>query len=286
MTVVVGSATGGTFTLDIDGTLTTPIAWNATALEVETAVSVVSAATVTGTGATVDPWIIVFTLAPTAVTPNFAGLTQAAAGFAATAAATYSASSVRHRRHVHPHRRRDDERSDRVRRVGCHDRGLLHRRLRHGHGSVDDRLRRGSHDGFHRRFSAHATGRPARPGLRRRPDGPSCRDAHIVPVLEPGHTGPGRRRVGRYEVPRLCPAAHRGRERVRRHLRQRRAHRPGAIRRRLRARDLPGRQHPGPGGRRPGLLRLRHPGRHPHRPRPLQLSRAHRTGLRARRSIR
>jgi FtsP/CotA-like multicopper oxidase with cupredoxin domain len=91
--VDVGSATGGSFTLDIDGTLTAPIAWNATALEVETAVSLVTAATVTGSGAAGDPWVITFATAPLAVTADFAGLTRPATGEGVTAAATYEATA-------------------------------------------------------------------------------------------------------------------------------------------------------------------------------------------------
>ncbi len=89
--VDVGSASGGSFTLDIDGTLTAPIAWNATALEVEAALSALSAATVTGSGATGDPWVMTFTAAPTAVDASFAGLTRAATGESVSPAATYEA---------------------------------------------------------------------------------------------------------------------------------------------------------------------------------------------------
>ena len=89
--VSAGSASAGAFTLDVDGTPTAAIAFDATASEVEAAVSAVSTATVTGTGATADPWVITFGTAPATVTPDFAGLVQAAAGSGATAAGTYSA---------------------------------------------------------------------------------------------------------------------------------------------------------------------------------------------------
>jgi FtsP/CotA-like multicopper oxidase with cupredoxin domain len=91
-TIDVGSATGGTFTLDIDGTPTSPIAWDATSGDVATAVSVVSAATVSGAGSPADPWLVVFATAPTTVTADFSGLTQAATGSGVAAAATFSAS--------------------------------------------------------------------------------------------------------------------------------------------------------------------------------------------------
>ena len=89
--VDVGSASGGSFTLNIDGTDTAAIAWDAIAADVETAVSAVSPATVTGSGQPGDPWVITFTTAPTAVNASFGGLTRAATGEGVSAAATYEA---------------------------------------------------------------------------------------------------------------------------------------------------------------------------------------------------
>ena len=89
--VGVGSATGGSFTLAVDATPTSVIPWNATALDVETAVSLVSPATVTGSGSAIDPWVITFTTAPADVTIDAAGLVQPATGFGVTAAATWTA---------------------------------------------------------------------------------------------------------------------------------------------------------------------------------------------------
>ena len=51
----VGSASGGSFMLNVDGTDTVAIAWDAIAGDVETAVSAVSPATVTGSGQPGDP---------------------------------------------------------------------------------------------------------------------------------------------------------------------------------------------------------------------------------------
>ena len=61
--VDIGSSTAGDFTLTYDGQTTASIAFNASAATVETdieALSNVTAATVTGTGATATPWIIRF----------------------------------------------------------------------------------------------------------------------------------------------------------------------------------------------------------------------------------
>ena len=92
--VSVGSASGGSFTLDVDTAVTAPIAFDAAAADIDAALLAagVTATTTTGIGSSVDPWVITFQAPPTAVTPDFAGLTQAAAGFAATAAGSYSAS--------------------------------------------------------------------------------------------------------------------------------------------------------------------------------------------------
>ena len=62
-TVNVGSASGGTFTLSVDGVLSAAIAYNALAADVVTALGAVSA-TVTGSGSIADPWVIVFAVAP------------------------------------------------------------------------------------------------------------------------------------------------------------------------------------------------------------------------------
>jgi FtsP/CotA-like multicopper oxidase with cupredoxin domain len=88
----IGSATGGSFTLTVDGVATAGIAWNASAANVEAALGT-GVATVTGTGSTADPWVITFATAPTTVTMEPAGLTQAATGAGAAPAPTdrYSA---------------------------------------------------------------------------------------------------------------------------------------------------------------------------------------------------
>ena len=75
--VTAGSASGGSFTLNVDSLVTGPILWNASALDVETALLAAGVtATVTGTGSIVDPWVITFAAAPVAVTPDFALLTM------------------------------------------------------------------------------------------------------------------------------------------------------------------------------------------------------------------
>ncbi len=74
--VTVGSATGGSFTLDVDGLVTGPILWNALATDVETALGGSTVATVIGTGSIADPWVITFAVAPVSVIPDFIGLTQ------------------------------------------------------------------------------------------------------------------------------------------------------------------------------------------------------------------
>jgi len=76
--VTVGSATGGSFALDVDGLLTGAISWNALAADVQAALAAagISTVSVTGSGSSIDPWVITFTVAPTLVTPNFALLTQ------------------------------------------------------------------------------------------------------------------------------------------------------------------------------------------------------------------
>jgi FtsP/CotA-like multicopper oxidase with cupredoxin domain len=77
--VNVGSATGGSFTLSVDAVATTPIAFNAAALDVETALNALAgvSTTVLGTGSIADPWVITFAVAPTTFTMDGAGLTQA-----------------------------------------------------------------------------------------------------------------------------------------------------------------------------------------------------------------
>ena len=93
--VSVGSATAGNLTLDVDGLLAGPIAFNALSTDVDAtlaAAGVSTAVPTTGTGAGNDPWVVTFVAPPTLVTPSFAGLTQPATGFAVTTAATYSAS--------------------------------------------------------------------------------------------------------------------------------------------------------------------------------------------------
>ena len=75
-TVNVGSASGGTFTLSVDGVLSAAIAYNALAADVVTALGAVSA-TVTGNGSIADPWVIVFAVAPTSVSIDGSALTQA-----------------------------------------------------------------------------------------------------------------------------------------------------------------------------------------------------------------
>jgi len=80
ITVDIGTASAGTFTLTIGGQTTTGIAFNASAGTVETAVealAIVVAATVTGTGATGTPWIITIDdpITPLTLTSSGAGLT-------------------------------------------------------------------------------------------------------------------------------------------------------------------------------------------------------------------
>ena len=61
LTVDVGAASGGTFTLTIGGNPSGAIAWDAADSVVETAVEAITgitAATVTGAGSVADPWII------------------------------------------------------------------------------------------------------------------------------------------------------------------------------------------------------------------------------------
>ncbi|MGE5775988.1 MAG: hypothetical protein ACM33V_07195, partial [Chloroflexota bacterium] len=78
--VDIGSATGGTFTLTVDAATTAAINWNAAAADVQTALANASVtATVTGSGSSADPWVIVFASAPTTVTIDGASLTQPAA---------------------------------------------------------------------------------------------------------------------------------------------------------------------------------------------------------------
>ncbi|HEX2980298.1 MAG TPA: hypothetical protein VHO48_08545, partial [Anaerolineaceae bacterium] len=75
--VTVGSATGGTFTLTVDAAVTGPIAWNAPAGDVQTALASAGiTAAVTGSGSIVDPWVITFAVAPAAVLIDPVNLTQ------------------------------------------------------------------------------------------------------------------------------------------------------------------------------------------------------------------
>jgi hypothetical protein len=86
--IIVGSATGGTFLLTVDAATTAPIAWNALAADVQTALATAGVtATVTGSGSIADPWVITFAVAPTTVSIDPAGLTQGVldAGVAPTA---------------------------------------------------------------------------------------------------------------------------------------------------------------------------------------------------------
>ncbi len=76
----VGSATGGSFTLTVDGFTTLPIAWNALAADVQTALGAL-ASSVSGTG----PWVITFVSAPTSVSIDGTGLLQPSMGATATA---------------------------------------------------------------------------------------------------------------------------------------------------------------------------------------------------------
>ncbi len=78
--VTAGSATGGSFTLNVDGLVSGPILWNAAALNVESALSLAGVtATVTGTGSIADPWVITFAVTPVSVTIDSALLTQGVA---------------------------------------------------------------------------------------------------------------------------------------------------------------------------------------------------------------
>ncbi|HEU0295091.1 MAG TPA: hypothetical protein VFR47_20280, partial [Anaerolineales bacterium] len=88
--VHVGSATGGTFTLTIDGVPTAPINWDASAADVQLALGA-GVATVAGSGSVADPWVITFTTAPTTVTMDSAGLFQPATGSTATSVISYNA---------------------------------------------------------------------------------------------------------------------------------------------------------------------------------------------------
>jgi FtsP/CotA-like multicopper oxidase with cupredoxin domain len=75
--VNIGSAIGGTFLLSVDAITTAPIAWNALAADVASALTTAGlTATVTGSGSIADPWVIVFNPAPAAVTIDGSALTQ------------------------------------------------------------------------------------------------------------------------------------------------------------------------------------------------------------------
>jgi FtsP/CotA-like multicopper oxidase with cupredoxin domain len=87
--VNIGSATGGTFTLTADATTTAAIAWNAAAVDVESALTAAGiSATVSGSGSVADPWVITFSVAPASVTINGAGLTQTVADASVASSAT------------------------------------------------------------------------------------------------------------------------------------------------------------------------------------------------------
>lgn len=78
-----GGATGGTFTLTVDGQTTAGIAYNASATSVKSALealSTVTTATVTGTGTVADPWVITLddTGSDRTVTGDGSGLTGGA----------------------------------------------------------------------------------------------------------------------------------------------------------------------------------------------------------------
>jgi FtsP/CotA-like multicopper oxidase with cupredoxin domain len=69
----VGSADGGTFTLTVDSTTTSALAWNASAADIETAL-LLAAGSVSGSG----PWVITFATAPSSFTIDGTYLTQVA----------------------------------------------------------------------------------------------------------------------------------------------------------------------------------------------------------------
>jgi len=83
--VSAGSATGGTFTLTVDGTTSNPIAWNAASADIIAAFPAGFVTAVIDTAGT-GPWAITFAAGPNAVTINPAGLTYpASVGATATA---------------------------------------------------------------------------------------------------------------------------------------------------------------------------------------------------------
>ncbi len=89
-TATVGDASDGTFTLTVDAATTGDIAFNAVAADVEAALATAGVtATVTGSGSTPDPWVLVFDTAPGAVSMDTALLSQPVTGAAVSAAATY-----------------------------------------------------------------------------------------------------------------------------------------------------------------------------------------------------
>lgn len=79
--VNIGSAIGGTFTLTVDAATTSPIAWNAPASDVATALNALAGISVTviGTGSAADPWAITFAAAPASVSIDGTNLTQPSA---------------------------------------------------------------------------------------------------------------------------------------------------------------------------------------------------------------
>jgi hypothetical protein len=83
-----GSATGGEFSLVLDGTTVGPFAFDVAAGDLEAALS---GATVTGTG----PWLVVFASAPTSFTIDGAALTQGVSDAAGTAGATLTSLTSR-----------------------------------------------------------------------------------------------------------------------------------------------------------------------------------------------
>ncbi len=84
--VSVGSATGGTFLLLADAATTAPILWNASALDVQTALGFAGVpVTVTGSGSIADPWVVTFVTLPASFTLDGAALNQGVLDAAVTA---------------------------------------------------------------------------------------------------------------------------------------------------------------------------------------------------------
>ena len=85
--VSAGSATGGSFTLTVDTTVSTAIPWNAAVLDVQGAFAAGFVTSVTDTAGT-GPWAITFAAVPTSVTIDAALLTQGVADASVSASAT------------------------------------------------------------------------------------------------------------------------------------------------------------------------------------------------------